>query len=158
MKNIFDVKDKSDIPQEIFARIKYGSTKDMTDEEYRQYKRNLQKRWRLRHPEFVKAQNKHYSEIYSRTRPYTCICKICGKEFGVTRKNNGTYCPDCWAEKKRIAEMKKKAVEIKRAEHKEEVFRICELYKSGMTQQEIAKIFERSQSGVSQIIRKHLQK
>lgn len=135
------------------TRLKYGATKDMSPEEYRQYKRDLQKRWRTNHPDWVKASNKHWSEVYSQTKPFKCICVDCGREFSASR-NTPKHCPRCRTERAYVAEMRKKTIALRQEERKAEYAQIIKMYKDGHTQEIIAETFGRSQSGVSQIIRR----
>ena len=138
---------------EIYKRLKHGEYIAMSDEEKLQHIHFLAKRWRHNHPEWVKAQNKKYSELYKKTKPYTCICKICGKTF---RKPRSHYklCPHCLAENHYIAEMRKKTIILKQEERKAEYEQIVKMYKQGVKQQVIADTLGRSQSGISAILRR----
>ena len=134
-------------------RLKYGTGKLMTDEQKRIHKREIQKRWRSAHKDFVKAQNKHFSELYAITKPYECFCAVCGKKFKASR-NSVKKCPDCVAERKRLIEMRNRASVLKKEARKEEYSRIVRMYRQGVKQQAIADVLGRSQSGISAIIRK----
>lgn len=134
-------------------RLKYGLGKTMSLEERKARKRALQKEWCKRHPDFVKAQNKHYAELYKKTNPHECICKYCGKTFYKPRSKY-TVCPTCIAEKHYIAEMKRKTIVLKQEERKAEYKLILEMYKDGHTQEIIAETLGRSQSGISAILRR----
>lgn len=91
-------------------RLKYGATKLMTPEEYKQYKRDLSKRFRHRHPDKIKAQNKYYSELYSKTKPFPNICVDCGNVFYASRSTI-KHCPECREKKHAItANIKKKKI------------------------------------------------
>lgn len=138
---------------EKYTRLKYGATKDMTREEYLVYRRNLQKRWRHNHPDWVKANNKHWAQVYHETKPFKCICKICGAEFMASRSER-KRCSKCCAEKAYVAEVRKKTIMLKREERKAEYKLVLEMYKDGHTQEIIAETLGRSQSGISAILRK----
>lgn len=134
-------------------RLKWGATKTMTPEEYKQYKRKLSKRWRKNNPEKIKAQNKHYAEWYKKIKPHKCVCVECGRKFNSARANI-QHCPKCIAESKRLVKMRKTAVELKREAIKEEYTEIVQMYKDGHTQEVIAETFGRSQSGISTILKR----
>lgn len=134
-------------------RLKYGATKLMTPEEYKQYKRKLSKRWRKNNPEKIKAQNKYYAEWYKKTKPHKCVCVECGRKFNSARANI-QHCPKCISESKRLVVMRKTAVKLKREAIKEEYAEIVQMYKDGHTQEIIAETFGRSQSGISTILKR----
>lgn len=134
-------------------RLKYGATKNMTDEEKKQHNRYLQRRWRKNHPDFIKAQNKYYYEFYSRVKPYTCICVKCGQKFYKSRKCY-KLCPECLENMHKTADLRRKVIVLKQEERQQEYKEIVDMYKNGHSQQIIAETFGRSQSGVSKIIRK----
>lgn len=134
-------------------RLKYGMGKTMSLEEKRLHIRAVQRDWRHRHPDFVKKQNKYFSELYKKTKPCICICKICGAKFNKPRKHY-KICPTCIAERLYMVEMRKKVVVLKRKERKAEYEQIVRMHKQGVKQQVIADTLGRSQSGVSQIIRR----
>ena len=137
----------------LYKRLKHGEYIAMSDEEKTQHRRMMARRWRHNHPEFVKAQNKHFSELYSKTRPFACVCSKCGKTFGASR-NTVKTCPQCLAEKAYIAEMRKKAIVFKQEERRAEYEQIIRMHKQGVKQQMIADALGRSQSGVSAILRR----
>lgn len=137
----------------LYKRLKHGEYIAMSDEEKLQHRRMMAKRWRKNHPEFVKAQNKYYSELYSKTRPFKCVCSKCGKTFGASR-NTVKTCPECLAEQHRLTEMRRKTILLKQEERRTEYQQIVRMYKQGVKQQIIADTLGRSQSGVSQIIRR----
>lgn len=134
-------------------RLEYGATKNMTDEEKRQHRRDLQRRWRKNHPDFIKMQNKHFYEFYSRVKPYICICVKCGQKFYKSRKYY-KFCPECLENMHKTADLRRKAIVLKQEERQQEYKEIVDMYKNGHSQQIIAETFGRSQSGVSQIIRR----
>lgn len=138
---------------EKYTRLKYGATKDMTREEYLVYRRSLQKRWRRNHPDWVKTNNKYWAQLYRETKPFKCICKICGAEFMASRSER-KRCPKCRVEKAYISEMRKKTIVLKREERRAEYQQIVRMYKQGVKQQTIADTLGRSQSGISAILRK----
>ena len=137
----------------VYQRLKYGSSKYMSKEEYQEHKRVLQHRWRHNNPEKIKRQNKKYADIYKETKPFECVCSKCGKTFNASRSSFKT-CPNCVKESHRLVMMRKKAAELKTEERKAEYTEIIKLYKQGHTQQVLAETFGRSQSGISVIIRR----
>ena len=135
-------------------RLKYGASKNMTKEEILQRKRLLQKNWREKHPEFTKAQNKYWANVYRQTKPHKCVCSKCGKEFNAARKYFCT-CPDCIKIKKQNVILRKQSIIDKRKQRQEEYKTICELYRAGMKQTAIAFTLGRAQSGISAILRRY---
>lgn len=134
-------------------RLKYGATKFMSEEEYKQYKRDLSKRWRDNNPDKIRAQNKYYSELYAKTKPFQCVCVRCGKTFGASR-NTVKTCPECREEMRKLVDMRRKAIVLKREAKQAEYQQIARMYRQGVKQQMIAGILGRSQSGVSVILRR----
>lgn len=134
-------------------RLKYGATKYMTPDEYKQYKRDLSKRWRKNNPDKVKAQNKYYSELYKTIKPFECTCKICGRKFDAMRKYY-KLCPQCIKDNKYIAEVKRKTIALKQEERRAEYEQILVMRRMGIKQQIIADTLHRSQSGISAILRR----
>lgn len=128
-------------------RLKYGATKDMSPEEYKEYKRRLGKRWRDNNPEKVKAQNRYYSEKRRIEKPYICVCKRCGKNFNAQR-NFFKICPEC-----QLLPSRTKLFLEERAKRKEKRLQNIEevklWYKAGFTQMQIAKDFKVSQKTIS---------
>ena len=135
------------------TRLAYGATKTMTPDEYKQYKRDLQKRWQHNHPDRVRAENRYYSKLYSQTKPFQCVCVRCGKTFGASR-NTVKTCPECREEMRKLIDMRRKAIVLKREEKQAEYQQIARMYRQGVKQQVIADTLGRSQSGVSVILRR----
>ena len=134
-------------------RLKYGATKYMTPDEYKQYKRDLGKRWRKNNKAKIKAKNKYYAELYKQTKPCECICKNCGRKFNAPRKYY-KLCSQCLEENHYIAEVKRKTVALKQEERIAEYKEIVRMSKQGFTQMIIAETFGRTQSGISSILRR----
>lgn len=134
-------------------RLAYGATKTMTPDEYKQYKRALQKRWRHNHPDRVRAENRYYSKLYSQTKPFQCVCVRCGKTFGASR-NTVKTCPECREEMRKLVDMRRKAIVLKREEKQAEYQQIMVMRRMGIKQQIIADVLGRSQSGISVILRR----
>lgn len=134
-------------------RLKYGSSKNMSEAEYKLHKYALHKKWRDEHPDKVKAKNCYYYALYKKIKPYKCICVGCGRRFNSVRTNI-QHCPKCIAESKRLVAMRKTAEELKRKAIKEEYAEIVQMYKNGHTQKIIAETFGRSQSGISTILKR----
>lgn len=125
----------------------------MTEEEKKAHKHKLAKLWRKSHPEYIKAQNKYWKEMYQQTKPCECVCKFCGRKFNAARKHY-KVCPQCLADWHRKAEITRKAVVVKQEERKAEYDQIIRMRKQGLKQQVIADTLGRSQSGVSAILRR----
>lgn len=75
-------------------RLKYGSLKQMTPEEQRKHKRELQKEWRANNKGLVSRRNHYWYERYKERKPFVATCIYCGKQFNATRKYYKT-CPEC---------------------------------------------------------------
>jgi len=126
--------------------------KPMTPEQRRARKHLLQKEWRKRNPEKVKAQNRKWGLYYQTVRPFKCICKVCGQEFGAPR-NYFVVCQDCMQKRK---ENRKAVIEAKKACLKAKIKRnkeIVRLHKKGLLQREIAAIVGIGQANVSYVLR-----
>lgn len=134
-------------------RLKYGATKYMTPDEYKQYKRDLGKRWRKKNKAKIKAKNKYYADLYKIIRPCECICKICGRKFDAPRKYY-KLCPQCLKENRYIAEVKRKTIALKQEERRAEYEQILVMRRMGIRQRVIADALGRSQSGISSILRR----
>lgn len=137
----------------MMKRLKYGSSKYMMKEDLKKHKCLLQKEWRAKHPDIIKAQNRYYANLYAETKPFVCVCIKCGRKFNAAR-NSYKKCPWCIEKKKKLKDMRLKVAEIKRKERKAEYQKILEMHKKGIKQQAIADALGRCQSGVSAIIRK----
>lgn len=135
-------------------RLPWGQTRNMSEEEYKQYKRDLQTRWRHAHPEYVKRSNKKWAEIYSKTKPFECICVHCGKKFNASR-NSQNSCPDCVNIRHSIAEKKRKELLEKKNKKQEDIKQIFVMARMGIKQRIIADALKMSQSGISQIMRRN---
>ena len=133
-------------------RLKYGATKDMSPEEYKEYKRNLQRSWRKRNKKLVKERNHNWWIYYKETKPRVCICKYCGNEFNAPR-NYYKVCPDCRNKPKKY-ELIKMAKEQRKKQRQEMIEEARDWYKAGMTQEAIALDFGVSQKCISNWVRK----
>lgn len=133
-------------------RLKYGATKNMTPEEYKQYKRDLSKRWRDNNPEKIKKQNKYYSDLYKKTKPFVCICSKCGCSFHASR-NYYKICEDCKLKpsKRQILLQERKNKHIEKIKLIEEV---KYGYKCGIQQAILAENFGVTQKTISNWINK----
>lgn len=135
-------------------RLPWGQTKFMSEEEYRQYKRDLQARWRHAHTEWVKYNNKKWAEIYSKTKPFECICKKCGKKFNASR-NSQKSCPECVNLRHLGAVKKREDYKAKIEKKQKDIQQILVMAKMGIRQRIIADVLKMSQSGISQIMRRN---
>lgn len=134
-------------------RLRPGEFKQMTPEQQAEHMKQLRKNWRHRHPEFVKAQNKKFAELYKRTKPHICICKICGCEFNATRKEN-VRCPKCW---KSILEERKQKQFMKEYAMRAKIYMIesvVALARTGMPQKEMSARLGIKQATISAMCRK----
>lgn len=133
-------------------RLKYGATKDMSPEEYKEYKRNLQRSWRKRNKKLVKERNHNWWIYYKETKPRVCICKYCGNEFNAPR-NYYKVCPDCRNKPKKY-ELIKMAKEQRKKQRQEMIEEARDWYKAGITQEVLALEFGVSQKCISNWVRK----
>ena len=132
-------------------RLPYGATKNMSPEEYKEYKRELQRRWRKEHPEYMKENNRHWYRFYQRVKPRVCVCKFCGQEFNAPRSYY-KICPEC-----RNKPSKHKLLLMARAERKktrqELQVKAIEMYKKGLFERQIAEKLNVSQKCISNWVR-----
>ena len=135
-------------------RLKWGEWLEMPPEKQKEWKAFLQRRWRHAHPEFVKNQNAYYGKLYSISKPFTPTCKKCGEKFNAPRTSS-KLCPNCRAALYKQWAEKKQEQRARRMAHDQIIQDIINLWKSGMTQTEIAKKYNRTQSGVSALLRRH---
>lgn len=136
------------------TRLKWGEWKNMSPEKQKEWKAFLQRRWRHAHPEFVKNQNTYYSKLYSVSKPFTPNCKKCGKKFNAPRTSS-KLCPNCRAALYKQWAEKRQAQRARRVAHDQIIQHIIDLWENGMSQTEIAKKYNRTQSGVSALLRRH---
>lgn len=136
------------------SRLKYGKGLAMTPEEKKARKRLLQKRWRHNHPQYIKKQNKYWSELYSKTKPFECVCKVCGNSFYGARSSL-LVCPVCAKAKAQRVANKRKAELDKRNAKIARNAQALELHAKGLKQQQIGDILSVSQRVVSYILRKN---
>lgn len=135
-------------------RLKKGEYLAMTDEQKKQHKRDLQKDWRARHPEWVKSSNKYWAKRYAETKPFICICERCRREFFYSRKKGAKYCVLCREEMKRQVEEKKRIAQEKRIAKINRYAEIIRLHKLGYQQAVIAEMVGGiTQNGVSRVLR-----
>lgn len=128
-----------------YKRIPYGATKNMTDEEFRQYKRDIQKRWRHKHPEYVKKENLYWYKKYREEKPYKCICKRCGQEFDAPRPYY-KVCGKCPTK----TSIMKKEIQMRKDNKKMIVEQAVAMYKTGLyTQTQVAEFFGTYQRQIS---------
>ena len=124
----------------------------MSPEEYKEYKRNLQRSWRKRNKKLVKERNHNWWIYYKETKPRVCICKYCGNEFNAPR-NYYKVCPDCRNKPKKY-ELIKMAKEQRKKQRQEMIEEARDWYKAGMTQEVLALEFGVSQKCISNWVRK----
>lgn len=87
-------------------RAKYGSLKDLTNEEYRQHKAVISKQWRESHQEEVKEYNKFAYQRRKSNAKYEFVCKICGEKFFSHRKS-AKICSSCWEKRNKTLQKDK---------------------------------------------------
>ena len=124
----------------------------MTREEYLTYRRNLQKRWRHNHPDWVKKSNKKWSDLYRETTPFCCTCVKCGNVFYAARSCM-KVCLECRNKEHAHAKMVKEEKITKRKKRSQEIATIIQLHRQGYSQIQIAQKLGRAQSGISVILR-----
>ena len=138
--------------EEIMTLKRWPKGKPMTPEQRLARKHLLQKEWRKRHPEKVKAQNHKWAVYYQRVRPFVCVCNVCGCEFGAPR-NYFVVCQDCIKKRK---ENRKAQIEARKARAEAKIKRnmeIIRLHKKGLFQRKIAEIVGIKQASVSYVLR-----
>ncbi len=135
-------------------RIKYGSSKYMTEEELKEHTRQLHRNWCKKHPEWVKSRNRHYFELYKETKPCVCVCVKCGKKFNAPRKYY-KMCEHCVEKWHKDAQKRREAISKRRIDNLFEIQEILRMAHEGWSQTIIAETFGRSQSGISTILRKN---
>lgn len=135
-------------------RLKKGEYIAMSPEERLAHKHFLQKRWRENHPDWVKKSNKYWNDVYNDKKPYTCICKYCGEEFGA-RRAYYKKCPKCIQLSHDNQKQKKQEHNERLEKRKIFIDTVIGLYEAGATQQYIADMFHRTQSGIAAILRRH---
>lgn len=136
-------------------RLKQGEFQKMTPQQQAQHRKMLSKRYRLKHKEHIKELNRKYYDLYRQTKPYRPHCTICGNVFAAPRPYY-KQCPTCRA--KIRATLSKRQLEVAQAienrkirnQRKQDVYN---MWKAGMTQTEIAKLYGVSQVNVSYWIR-----
>lgn len=129
-----------------------NSSKLMSKESYKRWLRYLRWRWCQANPEFIKRQNKFYSDKRTAEKPYVVICKRCGKEFNAPRSCYKT-CPDCQKIPSKNS-LYRKEVALRRERKQQLLKEVKSLYKKGITQQNIAKLYGVSQKTVSNYLKK----
>ena len=131
-------------------RIPYGTLKDLTPEERLQHKHQLQKNWRTKNKEKVKAYNHKMYLYHKEQKPFIAVCAICNNAFNATRDYYQT-CPKCIKERhnnyvafveKRKSSAKKREILYKK---------VLDLRAKGWTQMDIANKLNIAQSRVSYI-------
>lgn len=127
------------------SRMPKGHYSTLTTEAQLIWIRYLRWRFRQNNPEFIKQQNKYYSEKRKKEKPYKCICKRCGKEFKAQRPYL-KLCGKCPT----LTEIRKKEVEKRIKEKEKKIRLVAEMYLSGLfTQEEVAQKFGTYQKQVS---------
>lgn len=133
-------------------RLKYGATRNMSPEEFKEYKRSLQRRWKAKNPERIKEDNRKWWEWRKREKPKVCVCKYCGNEFNAAR---ATYkiCPEC-LEKPCPTKVKLWEAYCKRLEKQQKINEVRELYSTGQyKQKQLAYMYNVSQRVISYWVR-----
>ena len=133
-------------------RLKRGEFIAMSDEEKEKHLRMLNVRWRKNNPDKVRAQNRHFYNVYKTTRPHICICVKCGNSFNAP-KSYYKLCDEC--KNKDWGAIRRNIILEKRKAHKERINFVIELAKQGLFQKEIAEQTSYSQRAISAIMIKH---
>lgn len=141
-------------------RIKYGTFKLLSPDKQKQHKRRLQEKYKVKHKAKLKVMNRDSFERYKKNHAndYEKTCKICGKIFKTYREIR-VICDDC-VKNRPISESKCKKEERRQREINRilGVKKIYELWKSGITQEKLAEMYNISQSGISSKIRRYLKR
>lgn len=132
-------------------RLKRGELAAMTDAQRKAHLRELQKYYRSTPRGKAKSQadNKKYAELYAQTKPFKCVCNICGKTFQTWRKCH-KRCEDC-RNRPSIKHCHRIQQRQKNCARKGHIFALALL---GMDQIDIARHVGCSQSGVSSLLRR----
>ena len=135
-------------------RIKYGSGKDMTPEQKKEHIKELQKNWRAKHRDRMRANNHYWSMIYQQTKPFKCTCEKCGNTFYASR-NSVKTCPNCVKEKLERSKLLRNQLEQRRANKAYRNKQILLWNKKGWYQEAIAAKLGICQGTVSYVLRKN---
>lgn len=128
-----------------YKRLARGSFKQMTPEQQRAHILMLGARYRKNNRKKLQERNRYYHKLYMETKPYLCVCKVCGKEFNAPSPNY-RRCEECRAIPS--------AAELHRAKMREKNAinaKILELARTGVKQMEISRITGICQPAISQL-------
>lgn len=84
----------------MIKRAEYGSLKDLSEQEYKEYKAKIAKQWRSDNPDKVKEYNKDWYAWNKKHPKHECFCKICENMFLSYRKS-AKICKRCLAKRKK---------------------------------------------------------
>lgn len=127
------------------SRMPKGHYSTLTAEAQLIWIRYLRWRFRQNNPEFVKRQNKYYSEKRKKEKPYKCICRRCGKEFNGARPYL-KFCGKCPT----LIEIKKKEIQFRKDRRAMIAQQAVQMYETGLyTQQYVADFFGTYQRQIS---------
>ena len=132
-------------------RIPYGSGKNYTPEEWKNHIHQLQRNWRQKNPEKVKASNHKWALFYVQTKPFNCVCKFCGKPFKASRKYF-IKCAECIQKSHENNIQRKADIRERKEAKKQKTQEIISLYQQGKTQLQISELFGVSQRAISGVL------
>ena len=132
-----------------YKRIAWGSFKNMTPDEQRAHLSMLCVRYRKNNPKKVQERNRYFYKLYKETKPFKCVCKLCGREFNAPSVNY-RRCDECRAIPSAAALHRAKMREKNAIKAK-----ILKLARAGVTQMEISRITGSRQNAISQLCIRH---
>lgn len=135
-------------------RLKKGEWIAMSLEDKIKWKRFLQRRWRHKHPDWVKETNKHWADFYNKVKPYLLTCKGCGQQFNSARKNRH-FCDICLENRHKHQQTTKRELAERKTNRKNTIDNIIKMWRAGFSQTQIAQLFGYTQSNISSILRRH---
>lgn len=134
-----------------YKRLARGDFQKMTPEQQRAHKFMLRARYRENHREELQEQNRYYSALYAKTKPFLCVCKKCGKEFNARRSDARTICDECRAKSAQASAQRRTELRERQIKRRAQWTKCLELARTGMLQKEISKITGLKQATISQL-------
>lgn len=134
-----------------YKRLARGDFQKMTPEQQRAHIIMLRARYRERNRDKLREMNRYYTVLYAKTKPFLCVCKICGCEFGACRPDNRTICDACRTKSAQAAAQRRTAIEERQKQRRDRWVKCLELARTGMMQKEISKITGVKQATISQL-------
>ena len=132
------------------TRLPYGSFKLMTPEQQAEHRRELARNSRMRNKEKRNAYNRAYFARWKKTKPFECVCKVCGNKFNAARSSR-SICDKCHQWMHELVENRKLARRILRTERVSRNLRVIGLACEGLSYSEISQIVGITERHVSAI-------